>query len=204
MPPKRIKANDPAAMVDMGLYLSEKGDYEGAFEYLTKAAELGDVDAHFNLSVMYGEGKGAEKDEKKQVYHLEEAAIGGHPDARNNLGYYEGMNGQINRAMKHYIIAAKLGLGPALDQIKDGFKEGSVSKEDYEAALRGYQTAVDATKSAEREEAEAAHARKEEEMREMEFVHAMLMASDNLEDARRGIRPSNETFASTIRVLFCL
>jgi len=35
---------------------------------------------------MYYEGQGVEKDKKKDVYHLEQAAIGGHPNARHNLG----------------------------------------------------------------------------------------------------------------------
>jgi hypothetical protein len=38
--------------------------------------------------------------------------------------------------------------------VKNGFAHGLVSKEDFEAALRGHQAAVDATKSADREEAE--------------------------------------------------
>ena len=40
----------------------------------------------YNLSLMYRDGQGVEKDKKKELYHLEEAAIGGHPDVRHNLG----------------------------------------------------------------------------------------------------------------------
>jgi TPR repeat protein len=46
------------------------------------------------------EGNGVEKDEKKELHHLEEAAIAGHPVARHNLGCYEGMNGRMERAVK--------------------------------------------------------------------------------------------------------
>ncbi len=46
-----------------------------------------------------------------------------------------------------------------LNMIKDLFVKGIVSKEDYDAALRGHQAAVDATKSPEREEAEKAKIR---------------------------------------------
>ena len=56
--------------------------------------------------------------------------------------------------MKHYIIAAKLGDDKSLDKVKLGFQMGLVSKDDYEAALRGHQAAVDATKSAQRDAAE--------------------------------------------------
>jgi TPR repeat protein len=34
---------------------------------------LGDADAHYN-SIMYLHGQGVEKEKKKKVYHLEEAA----------------------------------------------------------------------------------------------------------------------------------
>jgi len=84
---------------------------------------------------------------------VEEAAIGGHPAARYNLGCYEEGNGNIERAVKHYIITAKLGLDAGLGAVKKGFVKGVVSKEDYAAALRGHQAAVDATKSKQREEA---------------------------------------------------
>jgi len=39
---------------------------------------VGDIVAHNDLSIMYHLGEGVEKDEKKTLYHLEEAAIGGH------------------------------------------------------------------------------------------------------------------------------
>jgi TPR repeat protein len=52
----------------------------------TKAAELGDVAAHHSLAIMYHHGHGVEKDEKKKIYHWEEAAIGGHSWARHCLG----------------------------------------------------------------------------------------------------------------------
>ena len=154
---KRVKANDPVALSEMGKQVKwgrrgSEGDYEKAFEYWTKAAALGDMDAHYNLSVMYREGGEVEKNEEKEVYHLEEAAIGGHPEARRNLGAYEGNRGRYERAYKHYIIAAKQGYDEALEEVKKGFQRGYVSKEDYAAALRGHQAAVDATKSKQREE----------------------------------------------------
>ena len=89
---KRAEANDPFATFQIAIRRHDKGNYEEAFKYYTKAAELGDVAAHYLLSTMYREGK-VEKDEKKEVYHLERAAIGGHPGARHNLGCKEAENG---------------------------------------------------------------------------------------------------------------
>jgi TPR repeat protein len=156
---KRVKVNDPYALFKMGAKCEREGDYERAVKYYTKAAELGIMNAHYNLAAAYLEGKGVEKDEKKKVYHLEEAAIGGHPQARYNLACYAGQSGKHDKAMKHFIISAKLGYDDALDKVKDGFALGFVRKEDYAAALRGHQAAVDATKSRQREEAYEFYAR---------------------------------------------
>jgi len=54
---KRVEANDPIAMCQMGWRRYYDGDDGAAFEYLTKAVELGDVDTHFLLSIMYVMGK---------------------------------------------------------------------------------------------------------------------------------------------------
>ncbi|KAK1747254.1 zf-MYND and TPR domain-containing protein [Skeletonema marinoi] len=153
---KRIEVNDPVAMRLMGFERQEKEDYDGAFAYFTKATALGDVGAHFHLSRMYHEGKGVEMNEKKVWHHLEEAAIKGHPKARHNLGCLEAGNGRADRAVKHWIIAAKLGFDGSLEILKDAFGKGLVSKEDFAAALRAHQAAVDATKSPQREAAELA------------------------------------------------
>ena len=155
---KRVEANDPVAISHMGGKRCGEGDYYGAFEYWTKAAELDDVGAHYQLSVVYREGLGVEKDEKREVYHLEEAAIGGHAGARHNLACFEWENGRHDRALQHWIVAAKLGDENAVDTLKDAYRKGHVRKEDFASALRAHQAAVNATKSPLREKAAAAAA----------------------------------------------
>eukprot|EP00985_Skeletonema_marinoi_P004687 scaffold2027_cov148-Skeletonema_marinoi.AAC.16 len=150
---KRVEKNDPVAMTQIGFTLENEGDYDSAIEYWSKAAELGDAIAHWSLSVVYERGKGVEKDEKKEIYHVEEAAIAGHPDARCNLGCYEMRSERYDRAVKHIIIAANLGHDEAIQALKECYKGGLVSKEEFAAALRAHQAAVDATKSPQREEA---------------------------------------------------
>ena len=151
----RIEANDPVAMCEMGTKRKQEGDYNSAFEYWTKAAALGDVSAHFQLSCSYHEVRGVEKDWKKILYHTEQAAIGGHPNARHNLGCVERDNGRMDRAVKHFIIAAKLGFDDSLDSLKDAYKAGLVSKDGFAGALRGHKAAIEATKSPQREKAAA-------------------------------------------------
>ena len=150
---KRVEANDPVAILEIGTDIHDAGDYKSGFEYWTKAAALGVVEAHYQLSGVYQFGRGVEKDKKKELHHLSEAAIAGHPLARHNLGCLEWENGRMDRAAKHYIISANLGYDDSLKSVKDLYKAGYVSKEDFAAALRGHHAAVDATKSPQREEA---------------------------------------------------
>ena len=89
---KRAEANDPIALRQVGKKGYDEGDYITAFEHLSKAAELGDAESHRKLSFMYRDGIGVRRDKKKQVRHLEEAAIGGNHTnhaARYDLGFVE-------------------------------------------------------------------------------------------------------------------
>ena len=124
-----------------------------AFEYCTKAAELGDAMSHYKLSHSYRRGEGVEKDTKKELFHLEKAAIAGHPDARFNLACHEMRNKRYDKAVKHFIIAANLGDDESIQQLKEFYVDGEVSKDEFAAALRAHQAAVDATKSPQREAA---------------------------------------------------
>ncbi len=154
---KRAKANDPTAICQMGTRCYHKGDYDSAFQYWTKAVRLGDIEAHYQLSCLYHNGNGVEIDKKKVIHHLEEAAIGGHPKARYNLALAvgKGKDGNIKKAIKHWIIAANLGYDDALKALNEAYDHGDVTKEDYDSAVHGHQAALDATKSEKRTEAYA-------------------------------------------------
>ena len=152
---KRIEANDPVAMCHEGTIQYEKGDYRNAFEYYAKAAALGNTHAHYRLSIAYHDCEGVEKDERKRIYHLEKAAIAGHPLARYELGAYEWNNNHNDdRAVKHWVISATQGEDDSIKALMKAYKMGSVCKEDLAAALRAQKAAVDATKSPQREKVE--------------------------------------------------
>ena len=106
---KRIEVNDPAASCELSTRRYAEGDFDIAIEYWTKAAGLGEAKAHNQLSVLYHLGQGVEKDEEKEFYHLEEAAIGGQVDARYHLGVIEWKNKRFERAVTHSVIAANVG-----------------------------------------------------------------------------------------------
>jgi TPR repeat protein len=151
---ERIEANDPAVLRFMGIEGYRARDYDKALKYLTKAAELGDAEAHYRLGRMYHEGDGVDKDEEKSFYHYEKATIGGHPVARSMLGCYEAKNGNAEIAAKHWIISANLGYEPSMKALLMIYKEGFITKEEYGATLRAHQAAINAMKSAQREAAE--------------------------------------------------
>ncbi len=151
---KRVKAGDPAALRHLGSKSRDEGDVDSAVNYWTKAAELGDVIAHYQLGHSYHTGDCVEKDEEKAVYHYDEAAIGGHPSARYNLAFSEERNGNIERAVKHLIIAANLGDENSMKALWEFFKRGIITKEELEATLRTHKAAIDEMKSPEREAAQ--------------------------------------------------
>ena len=153
---KRIEANDPVSLYIEGRQQYDKGDYIRAFEYWKNAAELGYADAHYKLARLYDLGKGVEKDEGKEIFHAEEAAIRGHPKARLCLGCHENKNGNNERAMKHVIIAASQGDDISIKALMNFFKAGLVEKDVLTATLRAHKAAVDATKSPQRKVAEEA------------------------------------------------
>lgn len=105
---------------------------------------------------------------KKYIYHSEEAAIGGHPYARHHLGIEDWNTGMYDKSVKHFIIAASLGCHDSLKSLMTRCAKGLVPKEDYAGALRAYQATLDATKSREREEGEAAHEEQMKLVRQLE------------------------------------
>ena len=151
---KRVEMNCPVATREAAVLLNWNGDYGRAFELFTKAAELGDVASHFELAVLYHNGEGVEKDMEKYIQHLEEAAIGGHYQARYNLGCDELRADNFERAVKHWIIAAAQGDDGSIKALMKAFRGGYVSKEDLDVAFRAHKAAIDATKSPQRDEAD--------------------------------------------------
>eukprot|EP00956_Cyclotella_meneghiniana_P040115 scaffold187124_cov20-Cyclotella_meneghiniana.AAC.1 len=99
---------------------------------------------------------------KKAVHHWQIAAMMGNVGARHNLGFDELQNGNYQRAMKHFMIAAKCSYKDSLHNIKEGFRLGHVTKEDFEKTLRDYQSSCDETKSEQRDRAAVILAREQE------------------------------------------
>ena len=159
---KRVEFNDIQAMLNVGLNYSvgEDGypqDYTKALEVLHRAAELGYAQAYTNIGYAYNHGEGVEVDEEKAIHYYELAAIGGDAVARFNLGCVERNIGNVDRAIKHYMIAVRGGHNNSLKNIKKLYTCGHATKEEYTRALQLYQAYLGEIKSRQRDEAAAAH-----------------------------------------------
>ncbi|EJK72362.1 hypothetical protein THAOC_06110 [Thalassiosira oceanica] len=155
---KRVSKGDAEAMKHLGdkYFFGKLGltkDIPRAIELWTEAAELGSVEAHYNLGFMYYRGEGVEEDKPRGIRHWQEAAMKGHVLCRHGLGIFEFNKGDHELAVQHWMISAKMGCEKSLNAIKKMFVEGHATKAQYAEALRGYGDAVEEMKSHQREEA---------------------------------------------------
>ena len=157
---KRMKVGDAEAIYDLGCCYDQglhglQQDHNKALELWHQAAELGHNSSYYNTGNAYMNGRGAERDEKKAIHYWELAAMRGHVKARFSLGTSEGRTGNLDRAIKHYMIAAGSGDNDSLENIKTMFMDGDATKDDYAKALRAYQAYLVEIKSPQRNEAAA-------------------------------------------------
>jgi len=64
--------------------------------------------------------------------------MAGHEEARSNLGTIEAQSGNMNRAVKHWIIAASAGHHIAMHMLREIFEEGIVSRDVMDLTLTAY------------------------------------------------------------------
>ena len=132
-------------------------DYQRANEILLKAGELGCAEAYSNLAKSYFEGLGVEVDKKKAKHYFELSAMMGSVAARFNCGFIEFEAGNEDRAIKHFILAAKAGHDDALGFCKAGYRDGAITKDEYASTLRAYHERQTEMKSEMRDKAAASN-----------------------------------------------
>ena len=92
---------------------------------------------------------------KKATHYWELAAMGGDSNARHNLGCFECNAGNINKALKHFMIAVEFGNNGSLKTIQQMYSKGFATKDDYAKALNAYQAYLVEIKSDDRDKAAA-------------------------------------------------
>ncbi|EJK44513.1 hypothetical protein THAOC_36935, partial [Thalassiosira oceanica] len=154
----RVAKKDPEAINYLGeqYYHGELGLQKNmckAVKLWTDAVELGSIEALFNLGAAYDNGEGAKEDKKKAVQLYTRAAMQGHAESRYQLGYFEGDKGRYDRAVRHFLVSAKMGDKESVESMKKMLMAGVATKEQYAEALKGYQGVVEEMKSHDRDEA---------------------------------------------------
>jgi len=160
---KRMEVNDAEAMHNAGNYYINgrygfPQDYGKALELFHRAAKLDHAKAYCCIGYAYKSGEGVKRDMKKAEHYTELAAIKGNGIARFNLGIMEAQTGNMDRALKHYLIAVRTGY-KSLNDIKHMYTNGHATKEDYTKALLLYQEYLSEIKSTQRDKAAAADER---------------------------------------------
>jgi len=158
---KRIEVNDAEAIYTLGCFYGQGSlgfpqNNAKALELWHRAGEFGHTHSYYNIGTIYYNGNGVERDEEKALRYFELAAIRGNVNARHNLGVVERKAGNMDKALKHWMIAAGLGHGHSLKNIQNLFRIGQATKNDYANALRLCQAYLDEIKSDQRDEAAAA------------------------------------------------
>ena len=84
------------------------------------------ISMHIIYCLLWFEGRGCYdgRHEMEIIFHLEEAAIGGHAIARHYLALREKWYDRFDKAVKHFIIAANLGYDGSLKELKGCYAEG--------------------------------------------------------------------------------
>jgi TPR repeat protein len=160
---KRAEADDAEAMRNLGCYYRDgeyglRQNHAKAMKLWLRAGELGFAMGYYNIGYAYVYGEGVEVDTKKAKYYFEFAAMGmgGNVYARHNLGILEKREGNMNRAVKHWMISAGAGFDDSLKAIRQCYLEGHATKDDFEKALRTHKEAADEMKSDQRDAADVA------------------------------------------------
>ncbi|EJK57538.1 hypothetical protein THAOC_22404, partial [Thalassiosira oceanica] len=133
---KRVSKKDPEGInfLAQKYYYGDLGlqkDMQKAVKLYADAAELGSIEALYDLGNSYYFGNGVEQDEKKAVQFWSKAAMQGHVLARNHLGCYEMEKRNNDRGVRHFLISAKMGLKESVENIKRALGGGQATKEQF-------------------------------------------------------------------------
>ena len=100
-----------------GVSAYESGDYTTAFKEFAALAEQGDVDAQYNIGLMYDNGQGVPQDYKQAVKWYTKAAEQGNAKAQTNLAFMydngQGVPQDYKQAVRWYTKAAEQGTANA-------------------------------------------------------------------------------------------
>ena len=114
----QVKDDDPDYMQEEGMVLYRAGNYDQAISVWSQKAENGDLNAAYQLSVVFSDGQVKTPDFDIAAKYLTQAAEGGDLRAQFDLGsFYDagyGVRRDIKESFRWYSAAAKQGMDAAM------------------------------------------------------------------------------------------
>ncbi len=171
---------------ERGFAAHEKGDYATALREWTPLAEQGDVDAQYNLALMYAKGQGVPQDYTVALKWYRLSAEQGNAKAQNNLGVMYGEGRGVPQddkmAVEWYRRAAEQGNDFAQYNLGAMYEEGEGVLQDTVYAHMWYNIAASSG------DEDAAESRDElaEDMTRANLVAAQRLARECTEKNYKG------------------
>ena len=155
---KRANAGQPDSMCRVASYYfgGEMGCMQNKAKGLKLyqgALEAGSGRAARSLGLCYDLGDGVDQDEEKALEYYQRAVELGFEPAYSSVGYILMERGEIEEGMLNFRKAAMCGTDDKniFDELRTGFNDGFITKDEYAFTLRKSQAAVNERKSEERE-----------------------------------------------------
>ena len=128
-------------------------DKAEGLKWYHRASEAGSGQAAWNIGMFYYLGDGVDQDEEKALEYNQRAIELGFEPAYYSVGYILMARGEIEEAMLNYRKAAMCGADhrDLFDELRKGFSDGFITKEEYAFTLRKNQDAVNEAKTKGRE-----------------------------------------------------
>ncbi|MFA7484417.1 MAG: hypothetical protein WCZ89_00105 [Phycisphaerae bacterium] len=141
---KAAEKGDAIAMYKLGkAYIDTNTSTDKAMEWLKKAADLENVDAIFELGLVYYTGHTGKIDYKTAFDYFLRAAHSGHKLAMYNIGrmYHEGIGTYPDgtKTIEWYKKAAEQGLSKAMNQLAQMYYFGEIVEQSFEKAADYYE-----------------------------------------------------------------
>ena len=121
-------------------------DFDEVMKRIKKRMHSNDAGAFYLMGNIHSSGSfGVQRNRTKATYYYEQAAIKGHEVARHCLGCIEDADGgNHDRAVKHFVIAAKAGVPESMKSLQKMFMKGDscISKDLFKKTLRAHHDAA--------------------------------------------------------------
>ncbi|RIA88009.1 hypothetical protein C1645_827011, partial [Glomus cerebriforme] len=128
-------------------YENREKDLEKAICWLQKAAESNNIDAQYNLALLYENGEKTERNLEKAFYWYQEAAENGYKDAMNSLAIYysngKGTEKNLEKAFNWHQKAAEIGHIKAQFDLAVCYYNGKGTEKNLEKAFYWFQKAAE-------------------------------------------------------------